>query len=373
MTDPIPLLDLKAQHEPLLDEIRAAMERVLASTRFILGPEVSGLETELAAYLDVPHTIGVSSGTDALLVALMALDIGAGDEVITTPYSFFATGGCVSRLGAKPVFVDIHQETFNLDPALIEAAITDKTKAIIVVHLFGQSCDMAAVKIIAARHKLPVIEDAAQAIGVRTDWGTIGSIGEIGCFSFFPSKNLGALGDGGLVTTTDADLAEKVRILRGHGAKPKYFHALIGGNFRLDALQAAVLRVKLPHLDRWSQARRSNADRYTAMFADKGLGSDQLSTPKRVYAGHIYNQYVIRVPDKRDALRAHLKDNGIGCEVYYPRPLHLQECFSDLGYPAGSLPQAERAAEETLAIPVYPEITEAQQQCVVDTVAAFVG
>ncbi|MEM9194857.1 MAG: DegT/DnrJ/EryC1/StrS family aminotransferase [Myxococcota bacterium] len=372
MSEPIPLLDLHAQHEPILPELRDAMDRVVRSGRFILGPEVSSLEAELADYLDVPHALGVSSGTDALLVALMGLDIGPGDEVVTTPYTFFSTGGCVSRLGARPVFVDIDPRTYNLDPSRLETAIGARTKAIMVVHLFGQSCEMPAVRAVAETHGLPIIEDAAQAIGVRTPEGTIGSLGRVGCFSFFPSKNLGAFGDGGLVTTTDADLAEKMRVLRAHGAKPKYFHSLIGGNFRLDAIQAAVLRVKLPHLDGWSAARRENADRYTELFSARGLPRDVLATPERVYDGHIYNQYVIRVK-RRDELRQHLREHQIGCEVYYPRPLHLQECFSDLGYPEGSLPEAEAAAKETLAIPVYPEVGEARQRRVVDTVCQFLA
>ena len=370
MSEPIPLLDMDALHRPILDELREAMDRVLRSGRFIMGPEVAAFEQEIAAYIGVPHAIGVSSGTDALLVALMALDIGPGDEVITTPYSFFATGGCVSRLGATPVFVDIEPDTYNIDPQKIAPAITPRTKAIVPVHLFGQVCAMDAVQEIAQSRGLAVVEDAAQAIGAQSPWGSAGGIGELGCFSFFPSKNLGALGDGGLVTSTDDALANKVRTLRGHGASPKYFHAMVGGNFRLDALQAAALRVKLPHLDRWTSARQQNATRYDRMFASAGL-TDRVKTPSRKVDGHIYNQYIIRTP-RRDALLNQLRAMRIGCEIYYPRPLHLQECFADLGYLPGALPEAERASKETLAIPVYSELTEAQQRAVVDAIATFV-
>lgn len=371
MTDePIPLLDLHAQNGPLLDEIRAAMDRVVRSHHFILGSEVAALEQELAAYLDVPHAIGVSSGTDALLVALMALGIGPGDEVVTTPFTFFATAGCVARLGAKPVFADIDPVTFNLDPEKAAAAIGPRTKALLPVHLFGQPADVPAMARACEPHGIPIVEDAAQAIGARTAAGPVGGLGKFGCFSFFPSKNLGAFGDGGLVTASDADQAELVRILRVHGGKPKYFHRHVGGNFRLDAIQAAVLRVKLPHLDRWTEGRRANAELYDRLFADAGLPEDLLRTPARVEPGHIYNQYVIRT-SRRDALRDHLRERGIATQIYYPRPLHLQECFAYLGHGPGDFPEAERASEEVLALPVYPELGEARVRRVAETVIAF--
>lgn len=364
----IPMLDVGAQNAPLADELRAAFDRVLSHGQFILGPEVAAFEREIAAYLGVGHAVGVSSGTDALLVALMALDVGPGDEVITTPFSFFATGGCISRLGATPVFVDIEPTTFNLDPAKVAAAIGPKTKAIVPVHLFGQTCDMRALRAVAG--ELPLVEDAAQALGAASDEGKAGALGALGCFSFFPSKNLGCFGDGGLVTTNDAALAERVRVLRAHGAKPKYFHALIGGNFRLDALQAALLRVKLPHLDAWHDARRRNAARYDAAFAAAGLPAERLTPPLRVYEGHVYNQYVIRT-DRRDALLAHLGERDIGCAIYYPLPLHLQGCFASLGYREGDLPVSERAAHEVLALPVYPELGDAGVDHVAETVVDF--
>jgi dTDP-4-amino-4,6-dideoxygalactose transaminase len=370
MTDErVPFLDLAAQNAPLLDEVRAAMERVLASNRFIMGPEVSAFESEVADYLGVPHAIGVSSGTDALLVALMALGVGRGDEVITTPFSFFATAGCVVRVGARPVFVDIDPVTFNLDPAGIEAAVTDRTKAILPVHLFGQPYD-ARVDDVARQLGVPVIEDAAQAIGASTGRGPVGGLGAFGCFSFFPSKNLGAFGDAGLVTASDAELAERARVLRLHGAKPKYFHSLVGGNFRLDAIQAAVLRAKLPHLDRWMEGRRANAALYDRLFAQASLPTELLTTPRRVERGHVYNQYVVRT-SRRDALRERLNERGIDSIVYYPRPLHLQECFSDLGHREGDLPVAERACAEVLALPVFPELGEPRVRRIADVVVSF--
>ena len=341
------MLDVPAQNAPLADSIRDAFERTLNSGRFILGPEVQQLERELAAYVGSKHAIGVSSGTDALLVALMALDIGPGDEVITTPFTFFATGGCIARVGATPRFVDIEPATFNIDPTKIEAAMNSKTKAILPVHLFGQTCNMAEVIRVAG--DIPVIEDAAQALGARSELGGAGSVGAFGCFSFFPSKNLGCFGDGGLVTTNDDELAEKVRVLRAHGSKPKYFHKLVGGNFRLDALQAAILRAKFPALEGWHQARQDNAAHY-----DELLGSAVI-TPTRNQPRHVYNQYVIRTP-RRDALAAHLKERGIATAIYYPKPLHLQECFASLGGQPGDLPVAEQACTEVLALPVYPEL-----------------
>lgn len=362
----IPMLDVAAQHAPVEAALREAFDRVMAHGQFILGPEVTAFEKEIGAYVGCEHAIGVSSGTDALLVALMALDVGPGDEVITTPFSFFATGGCIARLGAKPVFVDIDDESFNLDPRLVGEAITPRTKAIVPVHLFGQSADVAALR----AHGLPIVEDAAQALGARSEEGRVGTLGALGCFSFFPSKNLGCFGDGGLVTTDDAELAEKVRVLRAHGSKPKYFHAMVGGNFRLDALQAAILRVKLPLLDGWHERRRRNAELYDRLFSEAGLSSTSLRTPKRAHDGHVYNQYVIRT-DRRDALQAHLTRAGIATAIYYPLPLHLQGCFSELGYRRGELPVSERAAEEVLALPVYPELSAAALRSVAETVIGF--
>lgn len=375
MSQPIPLLDIGAQHAPLLDDLRSAVDRVLTSGRFIMGPEVEGLEREIAELTGVPHAIGVSSGTDALLVSLMALGVGPGDEVVTTPFSFFATAGCVARLGATPVFADIEPDTFNLDPERAREVITDKTRAILPVHLFGQPADMDPIRSLSAERDLPIIEDAAQALGaylVRED-GTkepVGKLGTTACFSFFPSKNLGAAGDGGLVTAEDDALAAHLRSLRAHGAKPKYYHAHIGGNFRLDALQAAILRVKLPYLATWTEGRRRNAERYDELFRDKGIAPDTVRTPHRAMEGHVYNQYVIRV-DRRDELRQHLKDQGIATEVYYPVPLHRQECFAYLGYGEGTMPEAEQASREVLALPVYPELPEGAQERIVDTIAAF--
>lgn len=367
---PVPLLDLKAQYAALRDEIHAAMDRVIESQYFILGPEVEALEREVAAYSHCKYGIGVSSGTDALLVALMAIDLQPGDEVITTPYTFFATAGSIARLGGRPVFVDIDPRTYNIDPAGIEAAITSRTKAIMPVHLFGQMADMDPIMAIAERHGLFVIEDAAQAIGAEYKGRRAGSIGHLGCFSFFPSKNLGGFGDGGMVVTNDAALADKVKLLRGHGARPKYYHKVVGGNFRLDALQAAVLRVKLRYLDEWTAARQHNAERYRQMFAAAGV---EVGLPYDAGFGrHIYNQFVIR-SERRDALMAHLKAQQIGTEIYYPVPMHLQECFADLGYRAGNFPASERAAEETLAIPVYPELEERAQQAVVEVIQRFAG
>ncbi len=365
---PVPLLDLHAQYESIRDEVHAALDRVIQSQVFILGPEVEALEREVAAYSGCAWGIGVSSGTDALLVALMALGIGAGDEVITTPYTFFATAGSLVRLGARPVFVDIDPRTYNIDPARIEAAITPRTRAIMPVHLFGQMADMDPIMAIAERHHLAVIEDAAQAIGAEYRGRRAGSIGHLGCFSFFPSKNLGGFGDGGMVTTNDAQLAERVRLLRGHGAKPKYFHRLVGGNFRLDAIQAAVLRVKLAYLDGWTAGRQANAARYRELLAAAAI---PLDVPFDAGHGrHIYNQFIVRTT-QRDALMAALKEQHIGSEVYYPLPMHLQECFGDLGYRIGDFEYSELAAQQTLAIPVYPELTPAQQERVVEVLRAF--
>lgn len=366
----VPLLDLKAQFAPLRGDVFAAITRVCDAQQFILGPEVEALERELEAFLGIPHAVGVSSGTDALLAALMALGIGAGDEVVTTPFSFFATAGSIARLGARPVFVDIDRGNFNIDAGAIASAITAKTKAILPVHLFGQSADMEPIVEISERTGIPIVEDAAQAIGTCYRGRPAGGIGTIGCFSFFPTKNLGAFGDGGLVTTADGTLARKLRAIRQHGGEVKYRHDVVGANFRLDALQAAILRVKLPHLNAWTAARRKNADRYRALFTKAGLAGTVSLPAQSADSTHIYNQFVIRVPE-RDRLRAHLQSCGIGTEVYYPVPLHLQPCFRDLGYRAGSFPVAETAATEALALPIYGEITEAQQSLVVETIQNF--
>lgn len=365
----VPLLDLHAQYAPLRQALLDTVTRVCDSQRFIGGPEVEGLERELADYLQTPHAIGMSSGTDALVAALMAINIGPGDEVITPTYSFFATAGAVARLGATPVLVDIEADTFNLDPAATITAITPRTKAIIPVHLFGQSAELEPILAAAAARKIAVIEDAAQAIGCVYHGKHVGSWGDIGCFSFFPSKNLGGFGDGGLATTTSAELAHRLKLIRNHGMEPKYYHHMVGANFRIDALQAAVLRVKLPHLAEWSAGRRANAARYRALFAEAGLTQVTMpvEAPDRT---HIYNQFVVRVP-QRDALRAHLDAAGIGAEVYYPVPFHLQECFAGLGYQAGAFPVAEAAALTSLALPIYPELTEAQQAAVVTAVRTF--
>jgi dTDP-4-amino-4,6-dideoxygalactose transaminase len=371
----VPLLDLKAHHQPLRKELLAALEQVLDKNNFILGNEVTELEEKIAAYCQVRFGVGVSSGTDALLVALMALDIKSGDEVITTPLSFFATVGVIVRLGARPVFVDIDPVTYNLDPSRLEAAISPRTRAIMPVHLYGQCADMDPILQIATRRGLAVVEDAAQAIGSEyRDGRRAGSMGVAGCLSFFPSKNLGGLGDGGMVVTNDQTLAERLRILRVQGAKPKYYHRVVGGNFRLDTLQAAVLNVKLPHLDRWTALRQQHAVLYEKLFRDAGLVDEKkVRLPKAVYkeAGiahyHIYNQFVIGVSD-RDQLQAHLKAKGIGTEVYYPVPLHRQECLNTLGHQEGDFPEAERACRELLALPIYPELNEDQQHYVVQAV-----
>jgi dTDP-4-amino-4,6-dideoxygalactose transaminase len=367
------LLDLKAHHEPIRGEILAALERVLDSNRFILGPDVQKFEEEIAAYSNTRFGVGVASGTDALLIALMALDIRPGDEVITTPFSFFSTAGAISRLGARPVFADIELDTYNIDPEKLEAAITKKTRAIIPVHLYGQCADMGPILDIARRHKLYVVEDAAQAIGTEyKDGRRAGSMGTVGCFSFFPSKNLGALGDAGMVVTNDPELAEKLRILRVNGSKPKYYHKYVGGNFRIDALHAAVLSVKLRYLDAWTRKRQEHARIYDSALGDIA----RLTTPRPVYASsgaghyHIYNQYVIRTPE-RDPLRDHLAKAGIETEIYYPLPFHLQECFANLGHRQGDFPLSEQAAKETLAIPVHPDLQEAQQDHVMETIQAF--
>ncbi len=383
----VPLLDLKPQYRSLKKELDEALLRVAETQYFILGPEVEKMEKELCGYLDCKYAAGISSGTDALLLALMALDIKPGDEVIVPTYSFFASAGVISRLNAIPVFTDIDPVTFNINPEEIEKKITRKTKAVIPVHLYGQSCEMSEVMSIAAKHNIKVVEDAAQAVGSQyKDGRSAGTIGTIGCFSFFPSKNLGCFGDGGLITTNDDELAEKIKILRVHGAEPKYYHKIIGGNFRLDALQAAVIRVKLPHLDSWSNKRRMNAESYSSLFIDAGLAErtgeikfnekNKVLLPKAVYKNsglrnyHIYNQYIIRV-EKRDELRKFLAENKIGTEIYYPVPFHLQECFSGLGYQKKDFPAAEEAANTSLALPIYPELSEEQIKFVVEKTAEF--
>jgi dTDP-4-amino-4,6-dideoxygalactose transaminase len=387
----VPLLDLKAQYETIRTELEQAMRAVMESQHFILGPHVQRCEEAIAAYCQAPHAIGVSSGSDALLICLMAEGIGAGDEVITTPYTFFATAGAIARVGARPVFVDIDPVTYNLAVDQIADKITTRTKAIIPVHLYGQSADMRAVMEIASARNLVVIEDAAQSIGARYDGHSSGTIGHYGCFSFFPSKNLGAAGDGGMVVTNDPKRAERLRILRAHGSHPKYYHRLIGGNFRLDALQGAIVSAKLPHLDGWTEGRRANARRYDRLFAESGLivsdSRDWAQTrsngesvardrnvvlPTEVTERHVFNQYVIRV-DRREELKAHLQKNGIGTEVYYPVPMHIQECFKDLGYNRGDFPESEAAAEHTLALPIYPELNDEQAAYVVHTIRGFFG
>jgi dTDP-4-amino-4,6-dideoxygalactose transaminase len=366
----VPLLDLEAHHAPLRQALLAAITRVVDSQRFIGGPEIDALEHELAGLLGVEYAVAVSSGTDALLATLMAFGIGHGDEVVTSTYSFFATAGAIARLGAKPVLVDIDADTYNIDPDAAVAAMTPRTKAVIPVHLFGQPADLHPLINGLVRTEALLIEDAAQAIGATYDGHTVGSFGAYGCFSFFPSKNLGGFGDGGLVTTKNLQLARRIRLLRNHGMEPKYYHHMVGGNFRLDALQAAVLRVKLPHLDGWTSARQRNARRYRALFAEAGL-TDIVTLPVEApNCTHIYNQFVIRVAD-RDRLRAHLDARGIGTEIYYPVPFHLQKCFASLGYAQGAFPRAEAAAKETLALPIYSELTEAQQAEVVNGVKSF--
>jgi len=367
----VPLLDLKAQYRSIKPEIDAAVAEIFESQYFIMGPRVKACEEAIAAYTGVDHAIGVASGTDALLIALMAEGIGPGDEVITSPYTFFATAGSVARLGAKPVFVDIDPVTFNIDVTKIAARINDRTRAIIPVHLYGQMADMEPLMELARKFSLVVIEDAAQAIGAEYRCRRAGAIGDYGCFSFFPSKNLGGAGDGGMVVTRDRGRADKLSILRVHGMEPKYYHKYLGGNFRLDALQAAVVEVKLRYLDTWTAARQSNAKRYDRLLTAAGLvGPAQLTLPRVMMDRHIFNQYVVRAA-RRDELKAHLLARQVGVEVYYPVPLHLQECFAGLKYQPGDFPQSERAALETLALPIYPELSDAQAEYVVQSIAEF--
>lgn len=364
------MLDVAAQNGPLVDALTERAADVIRSGRYILGPEVEAFEREVAEYIGVEHAIGVSSGTDALMVALMALDIGHGDEVITTPFTFFATGGCIARVGARPVFVDIRPDTFNLDVGQVAAAVTPRTRAVLPVHLFGQACDMEALTAVANQHGLAIIEDAAQAIGTKSPLGPVGRLGAYGCFSFFPSKNLGGFGDAGLVTTSDPELADKARVMRAHGSKPKYYHAVIGGNFRIDALQAALLRIKLPELEAWTAGRRRNAERYDAAFSASGLEEGLLTPAPRRFEGHIYNQYVIRT-SRRDDLQAHLSSEKIATAIYYPVPLHRQECFASLGYREGSLPASEQASREVLALPIFAGLGESRQNRIIDAVVSF--
>jgi len=374
----VPLLDLSHQHQPIQEDIQSAISRVVNSNAFILGPDVGKLEQQIAEYCGVDFAIGVSSGTDALLIALMAIGVGPGDEVITTPYTFFATAGCIARLGAKPVFVDIDPVTYNIDPEKIAEKITAKTKALLPVHLYGQLADGAVILDIAKKHNLYVVEDAAQAIGAENPDGLkAGNLGDLGCFSFFPTKNLGCFGDGGMVVTNHPEMNEKVRVLRVHGSKPKYYHPVIGGNFRLDSLQAAVLNVKLPHLESWNRMRQENARRYKTLFNESGLTEAQkVKLPEAIYVDaqvpnyHTYNQFVIRVPE-RDALREYLREKDIGTEIYYPVPLHLQKCFVYLGHKKGSFPEAETAANATLALPIYPGLKPGQQEYLVKQIKSF--
>ncbi|MEN8135289.1 MAG: DegT/DnrJ/EryC1/StrS family aminotransferase [Thermodesulfobacteriota bacterium] len=391
----VPLLDLSKQLGPLRDEIINAVTEVVDSTCYILGPQVEKLESEVGAYCGGGIGIGVASGSDALLAALMAMGVGPGDLVLTTPYSFFATMGCIVRLGAKPLFVDIEPDSFNIDPDKIaealaeDAARTKRVKAILPVHLYGQCADMDRIMAISRQYDIPVLEDAAQAIGAscpvtengQVVWRRAGTMGAAGCFSFFPSKNLGGIGDGGMIIAGDEALAELIKIIRVHGGAPKYHHGIIGGNFRLDPVQAVVLSIKLPHLDSWHQARRDNGDLYGRLLRDKGLAGDQVGLPKAVYRQaaealeqmpdyHIYNQYVIRVED-RDALLSYLGKEGIGAEIYYPIPLHQQKCLEEMGYNDLSYPEAEKAAAETLALPIFPELTDSMQEYVVERIAAF--
>ena len=391
----VPLLDLKLQYQPLREPIRAAFDRLADAQTLILGEEVEQLEKSIASYCGASHAIGVSSGTDAELLILMALGIGPGDAVITTPYTFFATAGCVARVGATPVFVDIDPVTCNISPAALEAALeqTANVKAMIPVHLFGCCADMEAIRALGEKFGVPVIEDAAQALGAQHPLGGAGAIGEFGYFSFYPTKNLGAFGDAGMVTCRDAEMAAKLRAMRNHGMEPRYFHKWIGGNFRIDAIQAAVLNVKLPHLDAWSAARREHAAFYRGEFARLGLDiivtlpvepwkqggtgfQPVMESQHRLEAcatspnHHIYNQFVIRAP-RRDELRAHLQKHGVGCEIYYPLALHMQECFAPLGCREGDFPESEKAARETLALPIFPELTREQLRYVAETIAGF--
>lgn len=375
----VPMYDIKRQYEPLSGELEAAVLEVMRSGGYVGGPRVEGFEARMAELCGVPHAVGVSSGTDALLIALMALGIGreAGgepDEVITTPYSFFATAGCIVRAGARPVFVDVERGTLNLDAERVAGAITERTRAIMPVHLYGQCADMARLSAVACDHDLPIIEDAAQAVGATRDGRRAGSFGLAGAFSFYPTKNLSAMGDAGCVTTLDGDLAGELRRMRNHGGGRQYYHDRVGGNFRLDAIQAAGLSVKLPHIERWNAMRRDRAATYRTLFTETGLvdGGAPVELPVEVTDGHVYHQFVIRARN-RDGLLEHLRGQGVGCGVYYPLPLHLQPCFEDLGYRPGDFPVSEEASATTLALPIFPELTEAEQREVVGAIAGFYG
>jgi dTDP-4-amino-4,6-dideoxygalactose transaminase len=368
----VPLLDIPLSYKEILADVEKNISEVIQSGWFILGPVVEELEQQIAEYCGAKYAVGVSSGTDALLISLMAAGVGEGDEVITTPFTFFATAGSISRLGAKPVFVDIEPETFNIDPNQIESKITSKTRAILPVHLYGQCAEMDSILELARKNNLTVIEDAAQAIGSEYKSRRAGSMGNYGCFSFFPTKNLGGFGDGGMVTMNSEELYKQVKILRVHGSEPKYYHKIIGGNFRIDAIQAAVVLAKLKYLDQWTEKRRANAQTYDRLFKERGL-TDQLTGPSEVVSRHVYNQYVVRVKEKRDELRKYLGENNVATEIYYPLPLHLQECFASLGYKKGDFSVSEKAAEETIALPVFPELTDEQLSYVVEQLAQFMG
>ncbi len=369
--DKVPLLNIPATYPQIWNAVEQEMSEVVRSGYFILGPKVAELEKQVATYCQVPYAVGVSSGTDALLLALMAADIGPGDEVITSTYTFFATAGSIVRTGARPVFVDIDPVTFNMNLEQTEAAITPQTKAIMPVHLYGQCVDMTPLNELAKKNKLVVIEDACQAIGSEYQGQRAGALGDFGCFSFFPTKNLGGFGDAGIVTTRSLELYEKMKVLRVHGMEPKYYHKMVGGNFRIDALQSAILLAKLPHLEEWVSDRRTNAQNYNKLFEQAGL-TDRLTLPREVFPRHVYNQYIIRVADgKRDALREHLNSNNVACEIYYPVSLHQQKCFENLGHKQGDFPEAEKASAETLALPVANEVTAEQQEYAVEQIKAF--
>jgi len=368
----VPLLDLGRQHAPLQGQFAEALAKVCQSGWFCLGPEVKQLEETVARYSHAAHAVGCGSGSDALLLALMALDIGPGDEVVLPSFTFFATASAVTRLGAKPVFVDIDPVTFNLDPASVQSLVTAQTKAIIPVHLFGQCAEMDVIAQIAEAAGAAVVEDAAQAIGAEFDGRRAGSIGQIGCFSFYPTKNLGGAGDAGMVTANDDELAHKLALLRVHGMEPRYYHSMVGVNSRMDAFQAAILNIKMEHLDRWTAMRRENAERYTAMFVETGLNQFMVLPQELPHRRHVWNQYVVRVPDgRRDDLRSFLNEANIGAEIYYPMGLHEQECFRYLGYGRGDLPETDRATGEVLALPIFPELTEREQVAVVKRIAQF--
>jgi len=367
----VPMLDLTEQYSSLRSEVLEVLDKVMSSSQFILGPNVKKLETDVAEYSRVAHAIGCANGSDAIHIALQALGVGPGDEVITTPFTFFATGGAIVRAGAKPVYVDIDPITFNIDPAKIEEAITDKTKAIIPVHLYGQMADMERIAEIAKKHHLAVVEDAAQAIGAKHNGKTVGELGSAATYSFFPTKNLGAYGDGGMIVTNDDEAAENCRVIRVHGSKPKYYHHVLGYNSRLDELQAAVLNIKFPHLDKWSELRREKAQMYTSLLKEK-VG-DMVVTPIEKEGNyHVFHQYTIRV-ENRDELQQYLKDQGVQTMIYYPLPLHVQPVFKDLGYKEGDLPLAEKAANEALSLPMFPELKTEQQEYVVAKIAEFYG